>query len=228
MKKLSLIVILCCICAAKICAQTTQKRNVGNFNSINACCGIQVLLTQGESFSVTVEAEPNLISDVKTDVKGQNLNISIDTKKWNRNRGKITVRVTAKDLVKLEANSAAKIKGMNTINAKDIKLSVNSAAKIDLDLKANNVTCDGNSAGSINLTGEALYVKASNNSAASFNLKNFLTTKADVSSNSAASIDIAVKDEIKAHANSGANIKYYGNPSRKDISSNSGGSVKKK
>lgn len=227
MKKISSIVFVCCLSIVSLCAQTTQKRSVGSFNSIDVCCGIQVLLTEGSSSSVTVEANSNIISDVKTEVKGRTLNISFNNQRNKNNKGKIVVHVTAKDIEKLDSGSGSKIEGTNTINAGNIKLNVNSAGQINLDLKANDVVCNGNSAGTITLRGEAVSVKASNNSASSFNLKGFQTTNADISTNSGASVDITVKSEIKAHANSGAHVRYYGNPSKTDISSNSGASVKR-
>lgn len=227
MKKISFLSLLVSLSVISLSAQMTQKRNVSSFSSINVCCGIEVVLAQGSSESVTVEANPDDISYVKTDVKGKTLNIGFDNNRKNR-RGKVKVRVTAGNLDKLEANSSGKIEGTNTITAGDIKLNVNSSGKINLDLEAKNVKCDGNSAGSMKISGKADYVKVSNNSASSINLQGLKAVRAEASSNSGASIDITVSDQIKAHANSGATVRYYGNPTRKDVSSNSGGRVQHK
>jgi len=226
MKKIVL-VLLMCIYVAGICAQTSEQRNVGSFNSINVCCGIELFLTEGKSSTIVVKANPDILSKIETEVKGNTLNIGIKGNTGN-NKGKITVYVTAKDLMALSANSGSQIKGASDINAKDIKIQANSGAGVTLNLKANKVTCESNSAGSINLTGAADFVKASNNSGASINMKDFLATTADASSNSGASIQIRVKSEIKAHANSGGRIQYYGNPPKTHVSSNSGGSIQKK
>lgn len=227
MKKFGSILVLCCLSIIGIYAQTTEKRNVGSFNGIDVCCGIKVLLTQGSSSSVEVEAKSENIQYVKTEVKGNTLYITFDNKKKCDKKGSITVYVTANDIKKLEANSAGIIEGTNTIHARNIKLDVNSAGLIKLDMKADNVVCKGNSAGKITLKGEAQALTADNNSAASFDLKGLEAVKADVSSNSAASIDLNVKTEVNANANSGARIRYYGNPSLTNVASNSGGSVKK-
>ncbi|MDU1905076.1 MAG: head GIN domain-containing protein [Dysgonomonas sp.] len=227
MKKSVLILLMCCIYLTGIYAQTSEQRNVGNFNGINVCCGIEVFLTEGKSSTIVVNANPDVLPKVKTEVNGNTLNIGFKNNISNI-KGKVTIQVTAKDLIYLGVNSGSKIKGASAINAKDIKLQANSGAGITLDLKANNVTCESNSAGSINLIGSADLVKASNNSAASINMKDFVVTTADVSSNSGASIQISVKKEIKAHANSGGRIQYYGNPPKAQVSSNSGGSIQKK
>lgn len=227
MKKISLVLMMCCIYIAGISAQVSQERSVGTFNGISVCCGIEVLLSEGQSSKIIVKANQNTLSKVKTEVKGNTLHIGFDRSANNRN-DKVSVYVTAKNLVLLEANASGQIKGMSDINAKDIRMHTNSAGGITLNLKADNVICESNSAGTINLTGTAAYAKVSNNSASSINMRHFTANRADVSSNSGASISIGVKDQIKAHANSGGSVKYYGNPSKSDISSNSGGSVKKK
>ncbi|SHG06138.1 head GIN domain-containing protein [Dysgonomonas macrotermitis] len=232
MKKQTLLLALFCILSITVYAQNivSQKRQVSSFSGIKVCCAINVYITEGNSPSITVSANGDIIDKVITEVKNNVLSISVNNnkkKKFGRN-DKIEVYVTASNLNLIEASSGSDIYGKSLINANIIKLNASSAGSIKLDLKANTVKCDASSGGDINLTGSANNAEATASSGGDVKMKGMIVLTASASASSGGDVSITVKNEIKASASSGGDVVYYGNPAKVAKSASSGGGVKKK
>jgi len=232
MKKLHIILVLCCLITTSIYAQNvTQERNINSFSGIKVCCGIDLYLSEGTSSILKITANPDVIDRVLTEVKGGVLNVSVKNdpdRRFNNNQGGIKVYVSANNLNLIEASSGSDIKGQTKINAKEIKLSASSSGDITLDLYATHIIGNASSGSDIKVTGSATSAKLSASSGSDIKMKGMSVLIADVKASSGSDIEITVKEEINAKASSGSDIEYYGNPTRVNVSSSSGGSIKRK
>jgi hypothetical protein len=211
--------------------QTTERRTVTSFNGIHVCCGIDLYLTEGESSEIIVTAKPDEITSVITEVKNGVLSVSFKNSKKNSNfkrRNKVSVYVTAQNLISLEASAGGSIEGTSDIHAKDIRLTTSSGGDVQLRLDAENITCHASSGGDVKLKGAATTAHLSANSGGDLQLKDLTAGTVIADANSGGDIEIRVVEEITANASSGGGVKYYGNPAKKAVSSSSGGSVKNK
>jgi len=234
MKRIALLMFLSCVFIASTWAQrTSEERNVGSFTGIKSCCGIDIYLRAGSSSTVKVEAHSELLKHVKTQVKNNVLSISVDNNNSNGWKDlfkdkKVIVYASVDELTLLEATSACDIKGEATLKGKDVKINVTSAASVNIDLRADNISCNATSGADIKMKGSARAAKLSATSGADIMMKDFVAEEVDASCTSGSDITITAGKKIKARATSGSDIVYYGNPSIKDVSSSSGGSVKGK
>ncbi|MCC6454747.1 MAG: DUF2807 domain-containing protein [Caldilineaceae bacterium] len=53
----------------------TEGREVSNFEEVEVCCGMQLLLTQGDREQLTLEAEDNIMPEIETIVRGRTLTV---------------------------------------------------------------------------------------------------------------------------------------------------------
>jgi len=238
MKKNIILVILMGLFITNIYAKDdpviTKELTVESFTGINVCCMVDVYLSEGQSSTVVVKADPEILSDLEIDVKNQVLDIRFKDQKnsfsdfFKKNKPRVSVYVSAQNLVLLKAEATGKIIGQTVLNAGDIKLEANATGSITADINAEKLNCRADSKGSITLNGKADYAKVAADSMGKVDMKNFEVSKADVKADSMGKVDITVKDNLKAHADSMGKVSYYGSPAVVDSSSDSMGSVKHK
>jgi len=204
----------------------TKERKTESFTGVKASSGIDVYLTQGNTESMSVEADENLHEYIITEVRGGILNVYTDAN--IREAEKKIVYVTIKQVKSVSTSSAGDIVGQSPIKTDMLELSASSAGDIKLEVYANEIDIDISSSGDITLSGEAAKLDVDLSSAGDLNAYNMLVKEADVSVSSAGNADINVSEKIFARASSAGDINYMGNPKYVDARSSSAGSIRKR
>jgi hypothetical protein len=235
MKKFT-ILILCLAATMTVSAQkrktvtaegpiVTNERSVESFTGITVSTGIDVYLTQGNGFKLSLKAEENLHEYIITEVKDNILHVY--TKMNLKGSKSKKVYVTMEDVKSLKASSAGDIFGETVIKADKLKLKASSAGDIKLIVQAKSIVADCSSAGDIQLSGSADYLDGSTSSAGDLLAKDLKVTEAKVSASSSGDVVVNVSGKLYARASSSGDVRYYGNP-EVDARSSSAGSVRRK
>ncbi|HLN20483.1 MAG TPA: head GIN domain-containing protein [Bacteroidales bacterium] len=201
----------------------TEKRDVEAFTGIKVSSGIDVYLKQGNSTTVSVEADENLQEYIITEVRNGVLNVY--SKVSIRDAEMKRAYVTIKDVNSISTSSAGDIIGESLITADELRLSASSAGGINLNVKANEIRIDISSSGDITLNGQATTLDANLSSAGDLNAYDLKVKEADISASSAGDAEISVSDKLVARASSAGDINYMGNPKYVDAHSSSAGGV---
>lgn len=209
-----------------------EKRNIPtSFTAIQVSDGIELFLTQGGSESVAVSAsDPKYMERFKTVVEDGTLKIYYDNKTmvWNSNeKRKLRAYVSFNNLESLKATSGSDVKAKSVIAVDDLKLHFSSGAHFTGQLDVKNLEVSQNSGSEINSTGRADNLKTDLSSGAIFKGYELAVNFCEAKATSGAEVRITVNKELAAKANSGGSIKYKGDGVVKDLTVNSGGSVKR-
>lgn len=111
-----------------------KKINVTDFKSIDVSSGIDVILVQGSSESLTISAQENLFEYIKADVDYGTLRISA--------RGNIRptqpmkARITFKNLKDLKVTGGGDIHGETPVNAEDLNISVSGGGDFSSEINS--------------------------------------------------------------------------------------------
>ncbi|MDP4222337.1 MAG: head GIN domain-containing protein [Bacteroidota bacterium] len=203
-----------------------QDRQAGRFEGIRVSTGIDVYLRQGESESISVEADENLQEYIETDIRDGILNVYTDANIRKAESKKVFV--TIKDVTSLRTSSAGDIIGETPIKTGDLKLSASSAGDIKLEVYANSIDADISSSGDVTLSGKIDRLDVSLSSAGDLNAYELEVKEADVSASSAGDADVNVSERLTARASSAGDINYRGNPRYIDAHSSSAGGIHRK
>jgi len=238
--------------AAFICkAQVSETRNVSGFSKIEVSTGIELIFTQSNSQSIKVTTDSTeKLEKIKTEIQGKTLKIFVGNKGNYHSKNCfeiLKVEVSQDNIDSFMANSGASITIQNEINAPKITIDINSGASFSgniksefVDLKTNsgakftgNIETnafegDFESAANITLSGNSKTTKIISNSASNCDAKNFITEKANITADSAASVSITATQSLQADASSIALINYYGTPSNVTTNTCSLGKIIKK
>jgi hypothetical protein len=203
----------------------SENRTVSTFNGISLECHANVYFTQGDEQSVRVEAEDNIMSHLKTEVKNKSLEIKMD-KDFN-NHETINVYVTVKELCMLDLAGSGKMIGKSHINCDDMSFGVAGSGSITADIRSLAVKISVSGSGSLNVAGATTSMDIKVAGSGGVNAKELQSVKSTVSVSGSGSTTINTKDELNVSITGSGGVKYLGEPAKLNTNITGSGRVTK-
>jgi hypothetical protein len=224
----NLLLSLFLICSFGSFAQKNEVRAVGSFKGVKVSQAIDVYLKKGDKESVKVVVSGADLSDVITSVDGSTLRVKMrDNVGGFFSKADVKAYVTYVNLERISASSASSVFSEGVIKTDAIDIGASSAANVEVSLEANSAMVDVSSAGEVRLEGKSTKLEVEVSSGGEVDAYKLESESVKASAHSGGDAKISVSKDLEAHASSGADIRYHGNPSRTNTHSSSGGSVKK-
>lgn len=204
-----------------------EIRKVASFSAIDVSSGIDLYLRMGDTQKVQVVADDDIIDKIKTVVKDGTLRIYMKQSGWfnirvNKTR-KVYVSVT--DLVRLHASAGSDVETEGQLKGEKLSVSASSGSDVKLDVFYRDFSISTSSGSDAKLKGKVKYLKAESSSGSDIHASDLEAKFGKISASSGSDISVTVTEEISASASSGADVRYSGNPEKKDINESSGGDV---
>ena len=224
MQKLTLS-ILALVFAFTVQAQKKETRQVADFDYVSLGISGKLIITQGNSNSLTLEGDEDDLKKIETYVKGGRLKIRKEDNSWfGDNMDDVIIKVTLVNFTGASVSGSGKITNSNNLKGNDVSLNVSGSGKIELYVESQTMETHISGSGRIYLEGKAstndLHISGSGN----INAEEFNTNKLEAHISGSGSAKVKVKDEIDAHISGSGSIRYYGNPSKiREKVSGSGG-----
>lgn len=204
----------------------SHNRNITTaFNSISASNGLDIVLQQGNTVQVKVEADDNLHEHIKTEVTDGELKIYSDVSIRNATSKK--VYVTLPKLNSLETSSGASVTSANVLENTSMDFSSSSGSEIIVKVNAETVSCDSSSGSEIIISGKADRLETESSSGSSIDAHELTVKNALADSSSGSSIALNASETLTAEASSGSSVSYENEPKTINKKVSSGGSVSK-
>ncbi len=220
-KYLFLIFILGVIVAASGCIGSggtgsgnviNETPKVSGFNQV-ALDGIGTLIiTQGNTESLTIEAEDNVITHIKTTVKDNRLQISYDNASTPTPTKPVKFHLTVKNISSIDISGAGKLSADN-ISTDNLNLFVNGAANGNLtNVNINTLVLTISGAGKLNAGGNVDTQTITINGAGEFNAPSLLSQSTTITINGAGKATVNATKTLNAIINGAGQVNYFGNP----------------
>ena len=204
----------------------TKKRNISSdFVRLDASAGIDVYVTENGDSKLVVEADENLHDLIETEVRNGTLFISTNRNIWSARSKK--VHVSVEKLLELKVNSGADITSENTLNADDLIIGATSGGEFNLHLNVNNLECESSSGANVNLDGKVNNFDVNSSSGSNIDAYGLDVENCIARASSGSNIKVNVIKKFDGDANSGANIRFKGNPKVVNANHSSAGNVSK-
>lgn len=211
-----------------------EKRNISSFHAIKVSHGIQLLIQQSNTEDVAVSAETVEVRNaIKTEVVNGELRIYIDQKpqKWwdeLKHHGiHVKAYVSIKNLDHLDGSSGSKTKIDGTLNTNNLSIDLSSGAYLTGSFKAAKLDIDQSSGAKSDVSGTVDDLTVKTSSGAKFSGYELEATKGRADASSGSKIELSVSKEFSASASSGGGIEYKGAGALTDVSTSSGGKIRK-
>jgi hypothetical protein len=200
----------------------SEKREVSAFTSVDVRYPADVTIKQGQTDSVTVETDDNLLPQLSTRVSNGTLIIENSITAWNRRvnpSDKIVITITVRDLREVDFPSAGEVR-IEDIQSDRLKLSVSGAGNVSL-IEVGLGECEVNlsGAGSINASGSADSLDVDISGAGSFNGAELKVQSASANISGVGSAVLWVVNDLSTNISGVGSVNYYGSPSvQKNVS----------
>lgn len=193
----------------------TEARAVSNFTRV-VLAGIGELnITQGDTESLTIEADDNLIPLITTQVQNDTLTIGFDTRQVNISINPtrpIRYTLVVKNLNSLQLSGAGNINAP-ALKSDSLVLGNSGAGNLNLaqvEAKTLNTTISG--AGSVNVAGQVESQDISVTGLGSYNAADLKSNAASVTLSGAGSATVWATQTLNVTISGAGSVNYYGSP----------------
>lgn len=202
-----------------------EIRTANNFHALDLQISGDVEVTIGESYSVEIFAQSNLLPVLKTAVEGGTLRI-YSTENFNTSEG-VKIKVTAPAFDQFSLDGSGTIRVLNELKADIMTLSLGGSGEIICsqgDFNALNTSIDGS--GTIELGGKANDMKCDISGSGDVSAKKMTTNTLIISISGSGTVTADVIKHLNASISGSGEVFYTGSPSVETSVSGSG-SVKR-
>lgn len=193
----------------------SETRTASNFTGIDIRTLGQVILSQGESESVTVKGSDNIVPLIKTTVRSGMLFIETDetvTFTGINTTNMLTFTIVVKDLTSLTVSGLADIQ-MESLSTTDLAVTMSGAGNLKLNqLKADSLNITLSGLGNVDIAGEATTATIKISGAGGVNAPDLKIKTATVDIPGLGGAKIWVTDRLTGTISGGGDVSYYGNP----------------
>jgi hypothetical protein len=193
----------------------SESRQVSNFDAIRVEYPAEIIVTQGRSESLEIEAEDNVLPQLSANVRNGTLYLENTEENWSEriNPGKpVIVTITVVDLKEIQFPTAGKMR-IEGLETDSLTVSVSGAGDVNLtDLNAQNLNFSLSGAGNINADGKGETLRLAISGLGSFNGGDLQSQEASVQISGAGSATVWAEDTLDANISGAGSIEYYGDP----------------
>lgn len=202
-------------------------RDITSFSGIKVSGGIDVYLSQADSYSLAVSASEEKYRDnIKTEVKNGVLVISYN-EHFGRNYGdkKLRAYISFKTLESLEGSGASDMMINGTLTLNSVRVKLSGASNIKGSVKITNLSLELSGASTVTINGTTQNLKLDASGAS--DIKNYdLQVENCVAKLSGASdVRLTISNSVSASASGASTLYYQGNPDKKDVATSGASSV---
>lgn len=194
----------------------TDSREVSGFNEIRLDGAGRLIITQGDSESLEIEAEDNIIEELTSEVRDQILVLGFQDQPWRKTviptRG-ITYTLTVTDLTGITFNGAGDLE-MESLDTSSLDLIINGAGQINLnELLADSLTVQISGTGTIDVGGQVSSQSVTIDGAGNYQAGDLQTDATEININGLGSGTVWAIDTLDINIDGGGTLNYYGSPS---------------
>ena len=190
-----------------------EEREVSGFDRIDMSGYGEVIITQGNEESLTIETDDNLLEYIESNVRNNTLYLEFTDNTIPDPSGTITYRMNVINLEALELSGAGSF-NIQSLDTSSIGITFDGAGKIDLDsLNADEVSLQINGTGDVDLGGKVgkqdIHIKG----AGKYSAPDLQSNQTTVQIEGVGNVVIWVIDSLDIKVEGAGNVDYYGSPS---------------
>ena len=197
-----------------------SEKKITPFYKLSINGGFKVLLIQGEQELIKIKADKNLHEYIETDVRNGVLIVSTVRNICIDESEELTIVINYKDISEVGINGAVYLKTKNVMKTEYLKMLINGAANVELDIEAEQIFARINGAANMDLSGEVYRADVDVTGAGNIDASTLLTEHFRINMSGAGHADLLVNNVLDAAISGIGNIQYAGNPRvvNKDVS----------
>jgi hypothetical protein len=209
-----------------ISAQKTENRPVGDFSRISMGISGDIYISQGETPTLKVEAEDDIIGLIVTEVKNDELKIRFSTSNI-RTKMPIRIWVTTPELEGLYLSGSGNMITETAIKTDEMELKLSGSGNINVkDLSCDELEAAISGSGNIGVAGKADEMSVAISGSGNCNADEFQTEETDIKISGSGNCKVNASKDLSVAVSGSGSVFYAGNPTI-DASISGSGKIRK-
>lgn len=224
----------CLLLGSLAFAQQKETRNVSGFNQVAMSGSYDMKIIQGTEERLILEGDPEVLSNIETEVEGKLLRIKRKKNKWGdegwdsgwNNNKRVTITLYCREMEAISLSGSGDIDASSGLRSDKLALSTAGSGdiKAKLQVKRLNVSIAGS--GEMELTGEADEMNISAAGSGDIRALDLRTKECSISSAGSSDSAVNVSDKLAVSISGSGDVRYKGRPRLDKLSVSGSGSVR--
>lgn len=196
-------------------AAEIQDRKLSGFHVVASTGSFDVVLKQGSSESVKVEADAEVINEIITEVRNGTLTIrSKNTRNWSNiwNNRKITIYVVAKDLNSVVLSGSGDLRMENQFNTNKLELRLSGSGDFKGAVNVKTLEASLSGSGDFSISGKADESTISISGSGDYRGGDLMTKSTAIRVSGSGDANIYTSEKVEASVSGSGDVHYGGHP----------------
>lgn len=194
-----------------------EKRDISNINAVKTSGSIDVEINSGDTYSLTVENDENLIPYIVTEVNNGVLDIHYKNG-YSIMNDHAKVIVTVPTLDKIITSGSGDISTNGVIkSANEIEMNTSGSGNIKAEIDAPSVKVSGSGSGDIELSGRTKDFNCRISGSGDIKCSNLKSENADIHVSGSSDVHVFASVSLKVNVAGSGDVYYSGNPPNPEI-----------
>ena len=193
----------------------SESRPVSGFDSVTLAGSGDVIITQGDSESLTVEADDNLMSYIRSEVRGGTLTLGEDDDGWWTNlepSRPIRYIVTLKDLTAMTLSGSGSM-DVASLHTETLDITLSGSGKVLVgSLDAGQLAATLSGSGRVGISGQVPGQKVSLDGSASYEAGDLESESAQIGISGSGNATVWAHTDLKISISGSGTVSYYDLP----------------
>lgn len=181
--------------------KTDENRRVSGFNAISAAGSYNVFITIGNTESLRLEGDADVISEIETIVEHGTLKIrnkkQLNRRSWN-NKGKVDIYIQAKNFDSIIQSGSGNIQVDGKLKSSDFSSTVSGSGNMSLNVDTENFSAIVSGSGKIRAKGRAEHTNITVAESGGFDGSNLRSSVSNIKVSGSGNVSIEVDKELNA------------------------------
>ncbi|WP_281632715.1 head GIN domain-containing protein [Flavobacterium luteolum] len=206
----------------------TETRTTGDYDGIKIAGSFDVDLVSGKEGKITLKGEENLLAVIKVEVEDNSLKIYVEKGTQIRtSNGKIQVTVPFDKISELSLSGSGDIQSKDVIKNDNLAVKLSGSGNFNLPVDTNNLELHVSGSGNINLKGTADKLTTKLSGSGDIDASNLKSKVVEANVSGSGNSKVTCAESITARVAGSGNIKYIGNPEKRDVKVSGSGTITK-
>lgn len=191
---------------------TTEQRHVNRADRIKSYGSFDIVIVQGTTTSLKVEADENLMQYIVTENRDGALIVKARDNYNLRSDNPIKITVTTNELEEIEAAGSGNVRGEGKFTGRDhLKISVAGTGNVDLNVNTPEIDSHIAGTGNITLSGETRDSKIDIAGMGDYNAENLMSEEVEIHIAGSGNTRVYAENKLEVHIAGSGDVFYKGN-----------------
>ena len=205
-----------------------REGSVSGFDQVKVSHAFRANIKQGETFSVIVRIDDNLVKYLEVAKRGRTLVIGLEPDmSFSLEAVTMEAEISMPYLNGLDLNGASRVTIGGFRSDKDLDVKLSGAGKLQGNIQAGDIRFDISGAGRATLRGSADDLRVDASGASKVDLGALEVGQAEVGASGASEVTVNVEGQLDVMASGSSRVHYFGSPTLETVSTSGGASVEK-